>query len=343
MESKPPSGTDAAVLQGPRRYSRTGLIRAALGLLLLGLLIWYGQIDLRAVGELVNAPGAILTCVALVFISLPLAALRWGMLLRALDISIPFTKLFHIVSIATMLNVFLLGAFGGDAVRLLYTWREARHGRGRIAASILADRVIALVGLIALALLVTISNWSRMRLEPWLAALAAGVFLAFTASVVGCCMLFLAPAAVDRVQGALKQWPRLQALLVHLRSITLMLRGSPLALLSGLALSLLMPMLAVTGVLVLAHALGIGQLTFIDYAFAVPLTVLVNTVPISPNGLGVGEAAFDQICRWLEAAPSGVGYSSIFFAYRAVWMLTCLCGVVSYLSYRPGPVEEMPG
>ena len=343
MESKAPSGSDAAVIGGPRRYSWTGLIRIAVGLVLLALLTWYGQIDLRAVSDLVNAPGTILTCVALVFISLPLSALRWGMLLRALNVSIPFMKLFHIVSISTMLNVFLLGAFGGDAVRLLYAWREVRHGRGRIAASIVADRVIALLGVIILALLFTIFNWSRMRQEPWLAALAVGVFLAFATSVVGCCMLFLTPAAVDRMVDALKHLPRLVTLLVHLRSITLMLRNSPLILLGGLALGLLVPMLTAAGVIVVANALAIGQLTVADYAFAVPLTVLVNTLPISPNGLGVGEAAFDQICRWLEPVPSGVGYSSIFFAYRAVGMLTCLCGVVSYLSYRPSPLEELPG
>ena len=331
-----------AVQQQPRKRFWAGLIRSLLGVILVALLMWYGQINLQAVGQLINAPVVIATCATLAFLALPLVALRWSMLLNALGISIPFVKLFHIVSITTMLNVFFLGTFGGDTVRLIYAWRAVSHGRGRVAASVAADRIIALIGLITIALLFTVLNWSRMRSEPWLAALAIGVFVAFTTAAVVSCIVFITPAATDRLIKHLDYWPRLASLMVHLRSIALMLRNHPRTLLGCLAIAMLVQLLAVAGVLVIARALGIGQLTFVDYAFAVPLTVLVNTVPISPNGLGVGEAAFDQICRWLDPMAGYASYSSIFFAYRAVSTLTCLCGIVSYYCYRPAPIEGHP-
>jgi len=71
-----------------------------------------------------------------------------------------------------------------------------------------------------------------------------------------------------------------------------------------------------------------------DYMFAVPLTLMVNALPLTPGGIGVGEAAFDQICRWLEPTPSGAAYSSIFFAFRVVSTLTCIPGVISLAIYR---------
>ena len=52
----------------------------------------------------------------------------------------------------------------------------------------------------------------------------------------------------------------------------------------------------------------IGVLSAVDYMFAVPLTLIVNALPLTPSGIGVGEAAFDQICRWLEPAPSGAAF-----------------------------------
>jgi uncharacterized membrane protein YbhN (UPF0104 family) len=72
----------------------------------------------------------------------------------------------------------------------------------------------------------------------------------------------------------------------------------------------------------------------VDYMFAVPLTLIVNALPLTPSGIGVGEAAFDQICRWLEPTPSGAAYSSIFFAFRVVSMLTCIPGLISLAIYR---------
>jgi hypothetical protein len=48
----------------------------------------------------------------------------------------------------------------------------------------------------------------------------------------------------------------------------------------------------------------------------------------------VGEAAFDQICHWLEAVPTSAGYSSIFFAFRAAAFLGYLLGLGSFAFYR---------
>jgi glycosyltransferase 2 family protein len=68
--------------------------------------------------------------------------------------------------------------------------------------------------------------------------------------------------------------------------------------------------------------------------FAVPLTSMVNALPLTPRGIGVGEAAFDQICPWLEPTLSGAAYSSIFFAFRVVSSLTCIPGLISLAVYR---------
>ena len=77
----------------------------------------------------------------------------------------------------------------------------------------------------------------------------------------------------------------------------------------------------------LAH--GIGSMTASDYATAVPLAFMVNAAPLTAGSLGVGEAAFDQLCRWIEPVTTGTAY-----AYRAVSTVVFL--VVSYLLSRTG-------
>jgi len=110
-----------------------------------------------------------------------------------------------------------------------------------------------------------------------------------------------------------------------------------LSLLAAFALALVTQILTVFAAVVLAQATKIGMLTVADYMFAVPLTLIVNALPLTPSGIGVGEAAFDQICRWLELTPSGAAYSSIFFAFRVVSTLTCIPGLISLAIYRNSP------
>ena len=43
-------------------------------------------------------------CTIVLFLLLPLSALRWSLLLRALGLSIAFDKLFHFVSIGMVMN-----------------------------------------------------------------------------------------------------------------------------------------------------------------------------------------------------------------------------------------------
>ena len=130
------------------------------------------------------------------------------------------------------------------------------------------------------------------------------------------------------------RWPTLTNLLARARGMILMLRTNPLSLLAAFALAFATQILTVFAVAVLAGAIKIGVLNPADYMFAVPLTLIVNALPLTPSGIGVGEAAFDQICRWLEPTPSGAAYSSIFFAFRVVSTLTGIPRLISLAIYR---------
>src|SRR5262249_47391208 len=50
--------------------------------------------------------------------------------------------------------------------------------------------------------------------------------------------------------------------------------------------------------------------------------------------LGIGEAAFDHLCQWLDPMASVAPYTRIFFSFRAGSMITLLVGLVSFVVYR---------
>jgi len=332
MEPREHARAEAQSRTSPGRRWLTGLARTALGVALLAALIVWGQIDLRALLEL--TPSAVVICFALLLVSLPIAALRWAVLLQVVGVSLRFMDLLHFVAIGVLANVLLLGSIGGDAIRGLYAWRALGRSGGRIAVSVFADRLLSVLAALFITLAFSLLYWHRMQQVPALAALGTSIIAAAATSMVGAGVLFAVPNLTRPLEARLLRWPRAARLVAELREMILMLRTSPLALLAAFALVLVTQILAVFAVVVVAETLKIGALSAADYMFVVPLTLVANALPLTPSGLGVGEAAFDQICRWLEPTPSGAAYSSIFFAFRLISTLTCIPGLISLAIYR---------
>jgi uncharacterized protein (TIRG00374 family) len=316
-----------------RNQKLIGLMRVGAGLAALGVLFFFSKIDLKAFAVLANGPAAI-ACIALVFFTLPVAALRWAILLRLLGFDIAFKKLYHVTAITGFLNAFFIGPLGADLTRAVYIRRIVGHSTASIASSIVVDRLLGLFSAFFIASLYVMFNWPWMRDVPALFTLGASVLLGFSGMIAAAGIMLIAPAVTRRIANRLSHWPEIAALFewAH-RTVQSMLR-SPMALLGALALALLSQAITVAAVMVVGIALGATTLSPADYMLAVPVTLVANTLPITPNGLGIGEAAFDQICRWMVNSPQHVAYSNIFFAFRLLGLLASLSGLISLLMYR---------
>jgi len=340
MESSSPT-PDQGDPGARRRVKLLSGAKAALGVALLTMLLFMERIDFTALSRLIETPSTILLSLSLVLLTLPLAAQRWGILLGILGLPIPFRHLLHFIAIGLFSNLFLFGPAGGDAVRGVYAWRALGTGSGRVVVSVMLDRAIGLLGLLIIAATLAVFNWPSMWKVPALATLGISLFLVVAVSILGICVLLAAPRSAVHLEKRLERWPRFVELLVNGRGIRQMVRARPGSLLGAFALSVAIHTLGLGSLLVLADALKIGLLDWIDYVFATSLTLVANALPLTPNGIGIGEAAFDQICRWLEHVPTAAPYSSIFFAFRAVSLGISLPGLVSFVIYRQAARSEI--
>ena len=334
MESSAPPLSSGGIIAARRRRLCREIAKTVLGLVLLAALLFWGQIDLKALSQLVRDPTAVVGCLALLLVCLPLGALRWRVLLRPLGVSIPFVNLLHFFNIGVLANMFLLGSAGGDAVRGLYAWRATGRTGDRIAVSVLADRLSTMFALLFICLMFSVLNWRRMQQVPALAALAMWIVIAVMACIIAVGALFASPHLGSVFEARLSRWPLIANLLNRGRALILTLRMNPLALLAAFVLALTTQILSVFGVLILAEAIKIDTLHVNDLMLAVPLTLAVNALPLTPNGIGIGEVAFDQICHWLEPTPSSAPYSTIFLAFRLISVLACIPGLISLAIYR---------
>src|ERR1700722_339813 len=105
-----------------RNQKLLGILRVGAGVVALGVLFYFSRIDFKALKVLADGPTAII-CIAVLFSILPIAALRWSILLRILGFDIAFSKLYHVTAINNFLNSFFIGPLGSDVTRAFYIWR----------------------------------------------------------------------------------------------------------------------------------------------------------------------------------------------------------------------------
>jgi len=117
------------------------------------------------------APRYLLAAFLLFLFSLFIRAVRWFVLLRGLDPTIPFGRLLHLYFVGQFFSSFLPSQFGGDVVRALELTQDTASSAS--IGTVLLDRMTGLLVLFVMGLAVLPFNAARMEL--WLVWLLLGV------------------------------------------------------------------------------------------------------------------------------------------------------------------------
>ncbi len=298
----------AAGALGRRPRLRVAL-QALVSVALLGLLVEAAQFG--AVGESLHLlrPTTLIAAAALQVAAFAVNSRRWQLLLRHLTIRQPLAGLTSLYFIGSFFSLFLPSSAGGDAVRVY----EVARRSGRTVETLLAtlqERVLGLGASLFLGLLATLYYLPRLPLE-----LRAGALLLEVAGTLGA-LAILYPAPLVMVgrrfwrtwgkagmPGGWGNHPLLQRLRDRLRPLVELPALAPRSLLLLCALALVGVLLSIGTCHVLALGLGI-RVGFVALCLAVPLVWIVKMLPVSLNGIGVGEGAFVFLLG-LFAVPSG--------------------------------------
>lgn len=266
----------------PRRTSRRfwALAQIAASVLLLAALVAF--VDVGALAERFAAADAGWMALGLAagVLQLGVLASRWWALNRTLHLAAPLQAGDHfmLTALTHAASQVLPSSIGGDAVRVLVLKRFG-VALAEAMMSVLSDRVAGLLGLLALVLFGLLLGGVPKGAED--AALAAGI--AATLAVLGVLLTpwIAARAGVRRLAERLNLTRTLQAGAALMRD--------PAAALGLLALSVLPHALNVAMAWCAAHALGLA-IGWEALMLAVPLALLVMTLPVSVAGWGVREA-----------------------------------------------------
>lgn len=307
------------------------LVRLLIGGVLFAYLFYFGLLDLHRVGKLGDEPLALGGAVLLLFATLPIAALRWQILLRSQGITLPFLKTLQIILSSQFFNTVLPGGAGGDLVRGMYLWNALPSGRTLGLLSIVADRIVGVSGLVSLGAAAIILHPSELGTAITVATgiLALGV----AGGVVTGALYSRRIAGILRRRGS-RLGARLGSIVEEVGQALRLYRRFWRHVLACWALSLVLFAFAAAGLLIIADVLQIGNLSNLDYVVAWVWSLIANAVPVTPGGIGIGESAFASLSLALEKVPSGAPYATVFLAYRGVLVIATLPGLIAYLTYR---------
>ncbi len=299
-----------------------------------GLLVWlFRQVDAARLWAAVrSASWAWLAVAALLyFVMLVVSSWRWNILLRAQGIVVRLRTLIGSFLVATFFNNFLPSNIGGDVVRVRDTSGPA-NSRTLAATVVLVDRGLGLLALVLVAALGATASQADVRggppVQPWM--LWAGLFFGGAVSI----QALRTPALVTRLATPLR-WLHAEWVDARLAKLTVALgrfASAPGALASSAAGAVMVQALLVAFYAAVAQGLHIGVSPW-HLAVMVPVSFIVQMVPISVNGFGVREATF--VAFFALAGLPAEAAMLLSFMGTAVIMAWSLAGACVHLARRP--------
>jgi uncharacterized protein (TIRG00374 family) len=272
----------------------------------------------------------IVVALALYVLMLLVSTWRWQLLLRAQQVSVGFGALLNSFFVAIFANNFLPSNIGGDVFRIKDTAKPA--GSKTLAATVvLFDRG---VGVLGLAFVAACGSTIAARRSEAIGPLGPSILWTGLLIVLGLVVLVLAvPRELSVLARPLRafhaEW--VDQRIATITAALVRFRQAPGAMLAGFGGGIAVQAILVVYYVAIASAIHlsvpIGHL-----AILVPVSFIVQMMPLSLNGLGVREATFV-----VYLAKIGVQEESalaLSFIAAGLVMLFSMSGAAAYLTRR---------
>ena len=297
-------------------------IKCAVSAILLWLLA--RGIDLDAVGRQMAGADPRWLVIALILAAavLPMAAIRWQLVTRAIGAPVATRDALSITAIGWFFNQTLPSTIGGDAVRVYLAYRTGISKTGAIHG-ILLDRLMGLFVVLALAtiFLAPLSSGLSADFQKWF--LAAFIVAGFA----GYAVLFLVSGGFAEPLDRFRLGRLARALSLDARATLLSLSPGGVI----LVISVVLQIVQITSVYAIAIAVGV-EVGFTAIMIALPAVLLVSSLPISLAGWGVREQSMVLALGAMGMAATEALAISVLLGLS--WIVIGLPGALIWLGHR---------
>jgi uncharacterized membrane protein YbhN (UPF0104 family) len=107
-------------------------------------------------------------------------------------------------------------------------------------------------------------------------------------------------------------------------------KNSKIVLLESIVVSVLCQITLLIAIILVNHVMGLPRVSVFDFMLAIIISQVVSHLPITPGGIGVGEASFANTLILLHP-QSATAYATVYLAVR----------IISGVAYLPGVIAGM--
>jgi uncharacterized membrane protein YbhN (UPF0104 family) len=131
----------------------------------------------------------------------------------------------------------------------------------------------------------------------------------------------------------LSQWSFLPRMVRDVFAALHEYRQQPAVVRNALALSVLNQAITCCSFYLALRSTGVTGLRMSQFFLIVPLGLVTGAVPISPAGIGVGQAAFFALFTIVAPSYASAG-TDAFTVFQAMYILLCVSGLYWYVAYK---------
>ncbi len=310
------------------------IFKICLGVGLIIYLINSGYLNLQLIIEAINShPWWFLFATCLLFIPVLLTSYRWWLLLLAQDTKISFSKTISLNFIGLFFNLCLPGGTGGDLAKCYYIASIYPDKKTATITTVLIDRFLGLSGLV---LVGSIS----ILLNPKISYFAKGpikiisttILLLSAGMLIGLVLFLNFPISfIDLYPEKISHLPGGKLIQKFYHAVRIY-RNHQSVIYVSLFLSTLVHTTIIIMTIIFGRISG-ASLSWGFYGVITPLGLLANSLPISPAGLGVGEAVFEYFYNQVNCSLGG----EIMALFHLVHIFWGFLGLPFYLLFKKKP------
>lgn len=297
-----------------------------------GIIYWLIQSDKLNFVALKNllSPGVAATGFLLIFLNLFFSSERWRVLLQSQNIKATSGSVFKLSLIGTFFNFAMPGGVGGDVIKAYYFTREHPGSKVVAVTSVLMDRVLGLFAMTFLALLVMFYDVQHIWITPVLKTLFLFISLLFAFFVIGLGLVFSQKVGVrNALQRIIHKLPLSEKLLKLYESMHLYGKDKR-QLTTVVLISLASQACSIAFLYLAGYMAGFTDVPAKTFFLVAPLGFMATAIPVSPAGVGVGQAAFYFLFNLYTGTQTEVGPTCI-TAFQVGTFIFSLLGAFFYL------------
>ncbi len=310
-------------------------LKTAIKLIFSGAIIYYlvqsGKVDFSKLSNLAQ-PGPIFFSLFLIAINALICCERWRKIMRVQGIIVSFFQALQLTMVGFFFNFVIPGGVGGDVIKSYYIAKENPERRLRAVLTIAMDRLLGLFSMLLMAIAAMFLVLEKTLTQPVLFLIFKILLFIFVSFMVAWSLVF-SKRIFDSgfVQKFLIKLPKSEFFLKIYSSFG-EYRHQKLAFFKAIILSFLAQAISIFYFVYLGQHLGFAEIPLTTYFFAVPVGFMITAIPISPAGVGVGQAAFLFLFNTISsAAPNSVG-ALIITGFQIFSFIFSMFGAIFYIS-----------